>query len=203
MMRSPLTSHVMSQFTSSRHLGPNSAALSVLTSPLIRRRFSTTYKYNSLMEWLESDGKSVIGTPGYRNPRIQYNRCFKYTPLKYQGDERKKMIETTVIEWIGGAIHGLNMMNGKVDAYTIVGGSGTGKTRFLGEIFEQWDRLQALSVKQETVKAISTMPSREIPSNTLVFPISYNSLTTMTDLEVKLIHALSDSSTVDIKVITG
>ena len=52
----------------------------------VGRYFSTyKYKYNTLIEWLEGDGKSVLATPGYRDPRSQVDRNYSYLPLKYEG----------------------------------------------------------------------------------------------------------------------
>jgi hypothetical protein len=176
--------------------------------PLYGRHFST-YRFNSLIEWIEDKdgGRSLLATPPpttslhttylhkgfFRDPRSRLNRSFLYERLPYQGEERKEMLETAAIKWIGGALNGLNITNGKLEAYAVVGGSGTGKTRFLGEIVEQWDRLRALSAAKS--KADPKKVSREIPPDTLVFPIDFSYLTTEKSLEVDIINYLLEANT--------
>ena len=109
------------------------------------------------------------------------------------------MLESVAIEWIGGALHGLNKTNGTNDAYAIVGGSGTGKARFLGEMVEQWDRLRALSTDATRANPIG-MPSREIPIDTLVFPICFNYKTSLAAYESELIAVLKTERKVKLEV---
>ena len=173
--------------------------------PFYGRHFST-YRFNSLIEWIEHEdgGKSLLATTTpplttppkttylhkglFRDPRSRLESSFRYMHLPYQGDERKEMLETAAIKWIGGAFNGLNHKHGKIEAYAIVGGSGTGKTRFLGEIVEQWDRLRALSTA--TSETDLTKASLEIPPDTLVFPIGFNYLTPVDRIEVDIIERL-------------
>ncbi len=75
----------------------------------------------------------------------------------------------------------MNIANGKFEAYAIVGGPGTSKTRFLGEIVEQWDRLRALSA--DDTRGKRGAPSRAIPPDTLAFPIGFNFETPVTDVD--------------------
>ncbi len=171
--------------------------LGAVPTSAAHRNFST-YKYDSLVKWIEEEGKSLLASPGFKNPRTQWRRCFKYVPFKYQGDERKKMLEIATIDWIGGALHGLNTSNGKYDAYVIVGGSGTGKTRFLGEIIENWDHWRDLSI--EAAKADPTKPSREIPANTLIFPINFSFSTPVTNSELHIFKKLKDTHEFDNQV---
>jgi hypothetical protein len=182
MIRNPTLRFALSTMSSPLAPKTQSFAASVLR---IGRHLST-YKFNSLVEWLEGDGKSVLLSPGFRDPRTRVGHNYNYVPLKYEGVERKKMLETVTREWIGGALHKLNVSNGKLDAYAIVGGSGTGKTRFLGEMVEQWDQLRALSADDARSNPMGT-PSREIPLDTLVFPICFNFLTCVTSAERNLI----------------
>ena len=197
MMRS-----LIRRFASSSLLAPKTQmSSSIPAAPRRNGRYFSTYKYkyNTLIEWLEGDGKSVLATPGYRDPRTQVDRIYSYVPLKYEGVERKQMLESVAIEWIGGALHGLNKTNGKDDAYAIVGGSGTGKTRFLGEMVEQWDRLRALSTDATRANPIG-MPSREIPIDTLVFPICFNYKTSLAAYESELIAVLKTERKVKLEV---
>jgi hypothetical protein len=149
------------------------------------RNFST-YKFDSLVKWIEDEGKSLLNSPGLKDPRSRWRHCFKYLPLSYQGKNRKKMLETATVRWIGGALHGLNTRNGKYEAYAIVGGSGTGKTRFLGEMIDNWEHWRALSRK-------ISPPGAEIPPSTLVFPISFNSSTSVTPGEEQIVDILIDT----------
>ncbi len=171
--------------------------LGAVSTSATHRNFST-YKFDSLVKWIEEEGKSELASPGFKNPRTRWQRCFKYVPLKYQGDERKKMLEIATIEWIGGALHGLNTGNGKYDSYAIVGNSGTGKTRFLGEIIDNWDHWRALSI--EAAKADPTKPSREIPANTLIFPINFSFSTPVTNSELHIFKILKDTYKFDNQV---
>ncbi len=106
--------------------------------------------------------------------------------LSYQGEDRKKMLETATVKWIGGALNGLNTRNGKYEAYAIVGGSGTGKTRFLGEMIDNWDHWRDLSRK-------ASPPGAEIPPNTLIFPISFSFSTSVTVAEELIVNLLIDT----------
>ena len=193
------------RFASSSLLAPKTQmSSSIPAAPRgVGRYFSTyKYKYNTLIEWLEGDaGKSVLATPGFRDPRSQVDRIYSYVPLKYEGVERKQMLESVAIEWIGGALHGLNKTNGTNDAYAIVGGSGTGKARFLGEMVEQWDRLRALSTDAARANTIG-MPSREIPTDTLVFPICFNHKTVLAVSESRLITFLLTDANIILQVIS-
>ncbi len=157
--------------------------------PTSFRNFST-YKFNSLVKWIEEEGKSLLASPGFKDPRSRWRHCFHYIPLSYQGEERKKMLETAAIKWIGGALHGLNIKNGKIEAYAIVGGGGTGKTRFLGEMADRWEHWRDLS--RET--------NREIPPSTLIFPISFNFLTPVSGAEWQIVNKLTDTFKFDREV---
>ena len=192
------------------------APLHPLLRPLFpfNGRHLSNYRFKSLIEWLEDEegGKSLLKTPPlvtpttasrptyhhkghFKDPRSSLDRSFTYIDLKFQGDERKKMLETAAIEWIGGALNGLNTKNGRFEAYVIVGGAGTGKTRFLGEIVKQWDHWRDLSAAK--AKADLEVPSREIPPDTLVFPIGFNFFSPVKPKEVQLINYLMKANQTD------
>jgi hypothetical protein len=176
------------RFAPSSLLAPKTQSFAAAALPRIGRHFST-YKYNTLIEWIEGDiGKSVLASPGFRDPRTQVDRIYTYAPLKYEGVKRKEVLEMVVSKWIGGALHKLNVTNGRIDGYAIVGASGMGKTRFLSEIVEQWDRLRALGV--DVKSAEPGTPSREIPADTMVFPIGFSNSTPVIDSERDIIKFL-------------
>lgn len=139
----------------------------------------------------------MLASPGFKDPRTRWRRCLPYNPLRYEGQSRVEMMETVACRWIGGALHDINMRNGTIEGYAIVGGSGTGKTRFLGEIFERWDHLRALSIE-----ATKTNPAQpvEIPSNTLLIPLTFHSKCTVTASERDMIRALMDDFKMNLKV---
>jgi hypothetical protein len=196
-------------------------------------RHFATYRFECLLDWIEHNdgGKSLLATPPsptspppmptlplatplphpmypiyrheglFQDPRSRLNRSFAYTDLKYRGNERKEMLETAAIEWIGGGLKGLNTKGGRFEAYAIVGGRGTGKTRFLGEIVKQWDHWRDLS--KAKAKANPTKASREIPPDTLVFPIDFSDKSPMSNSELNMIKHLlkaNSLSKVDCKV---
>ncbi len=161
-------------------------------NPISFRNFST-YKFDSLLKWMEDEGKYLLKSPVLKDPRSRWRHVFKYIPLSYQGEERKMMLETATVEWIGGALHGLNTSNGKYDAYAIVGGSGTGKTRFLGEMVENWEHWRDLSREANPLGA-------EIPPSTLIFPISFNFSTPVSAAESQIVNMLTDTFKIDREV---